>query len=402
MQIANLWGLNLTVVLLFLNVSVLADEPAPTAKIDEFPKQQPFKMSGELTMVDHVNRMGILRPDRSDVHIKYHWDLPHHFKLLPYGTVYRHGSPATLSDLPLGTHLHCQLFLGPKGKFQVPLLDTDFGQITANQPNSFSPDSQYESVLLMEDDFSFYKRLGVTWNIVSINRETQKLVAERVDTKAGMSHPEGLTGQKTFDLTPSTQVWQGDRVATLGDLQPGQKVLFNLTWCTLFGPGRLTDVWIDPQSRDIAMQHQHRRFFQYLRDRGFPARVDHVTHSENGSGQVTVSFYEGPSPEDLKAFQANTCGRLAVAESNLRVYHQNNDSKPVCYIEISAVESPPPGHSGFSATFSMAELLEGVRPGYTVRLFPSGWQPLQLPREEELSHFDVRPPYLQADPSAPR
>jgi hypothetical protein len=37
-------------------------------------------MGGEITMIDHVNRMGILRPDRSDEHNKYHWDLPHHFR----------------------------------------------------------------------------------------------------------------------------------------------------------------------------------------------------------------------------------------------------------------------------------------------------------------------------------
>lgn len=377
-----------------------AEQTPVAAKPDQFPKPGTSQViSGELTMVDHVNRIGILRPDRSDAHIKYHWDLPHHFTLLPYGMVYRCGSPATLRDIPIGTHLHGQFFLGPKGEFRVPLLDTEYAQKVANKPNRFSPNSQFSHVLKLEDDFTLYQRQGATWKVISLNRETQKLVAERIDVKSAPTKPEGLTGRQTFDLTSATQVWQGDRLADLDDVAPGQHVLFNLTWATLFGPGRLTDIWIDAESREVATRRQHHQFLQHLKDRGFPARVDHVKHSDGGPGKVTVSFYQGPRELDFGLFKLNTSGKLAVAEPTLRAYRQQNDSKPVHYVEVSTVEDPPPGHSGVTATFQMSELLEGVCPGRTIRLFPNGWQPGPLPREEEQNPFNIRPALLHVDPT---
>lgn len=378
-----------------------AEEQTPVAaKPDQFPKPETsYVISGELTMVDHVNRMGILRPDRSDAQIKYHWDLPHHFTLLPYGMVYCCGSPTTLGDIPIGTHLHGQFFLGPKGEFRVPLLDTEYAQKVANKPNRFSPESQFSRVLKLEDDFTLYQRQGATWKIISLDRQKKKLVAERVDAQPAPTKPEGLSGRQTFDLTSATQVWQGDCLADLEDLALGQNMLFNLTWATLFGPGRLTDIWIDNESREIATRRQHRQFLQHLKDRGFPARVDDVNHSDSGAGEVTVSFYHGPRKSEFDVFKPNTSGKLAVTEASLRAFRQQNDSKPVRYLEISTVEAPPPGHSGITARFHMSELLEGVRPGRTVRVFPNGWQPGPLPREEEQAPFDIRPSSLQVAPT---
>ena len=100
---------------------------AQEAKLDQFPKPNAHKyLAGELTMVDHVNRMGILRPDRSDDHNKYHWDLPHHFTMLPYGSLRFRGAPASLRDIPLGTHVHGRLYLGPRGGYRVPLRKTNY------------------------------------------------------------------------------------------------------------------------------------------------------------------------------------------------------------------------------------------------------------------------------------
>ena len=54
--------------------------------------------SGELVIVDAVNRRGALRLDG---------DGPlHYFAMLPYGMIGYNGAPAELRDLPLGTHLH--------------------------------------------------------------------------------------------------------------------------------------------------------------------------------------------------------------------------------------------------------------------------------------------------------
>ena len=69
-------------------------------------------IAGELIALDHVNRTGTLRPDRTDAQRRGDWDLPLHFTLLPYGSLRYHGAPAALKDIPLGTHLHGEFYVG--------------------------------------------------------------------------------------------------------------------------------------------------------------------------------------------------------------------------------------------------------------------------------------------------
>lgn len=62
--------------------------------------------AGELTKVDHLERSFVLRVDRTDRQNRSHFDLPVAAKMLPFGSIYYHGAPASLADIPLGTHLH--------------------------------------------------------------------------------------------------------------------------------------------------------------------------------------------------------------------------------------------------------------------------------------------------------
>ncbi|NCX71281.1 MAG: hypothetical protein EBW86_12040, partial [Rhodobacteraceae bacterium] len=172
--------MKLTTVLFFLlfgfQFFVFCEKNESIAYPDQFPSLKHAKfMGGEITMIDHVNRMGILRPDRSDEHNKYHWDLPHHFEMLPYGIIYRYGAPATIRDIDLGTHMHGIFFLGKQGMYKVPLLETQYFQQIRNQPNEYSPDSPYSQALRLEDDFSFYLRQKATWQITHIDHEEGKL-----------------------------------------------------------------------------------------------------------------------------------------------------------------------------------------------------------------------------------
>jgi hypothetical protein len=47
----------------------------------------------------------------------------------------------------------------------------------------------------------------------------------------------------------------------------------------------------------------------------------------------------------------------------------------------------------------MNELLEGVRPNRVVRIFPKAWNVSDIPREERMHMFDLRPRFLEANPS---
>jgi hypothetical protein len=383
----------LQIPLLLFVATAWGQEPYP-ARLDQFPKPKTHKyLPGELTMVDHVNRMGILRPDRSDAHNKYHWDLPHHFTMLPYGSIVFRGAPATLRDIPIGTHLHGSFHLGPKGGYRVPLLESSYFQTVKNQPNRFSPDSQYSHVLLLEDDFSFYRRQGSIWKILNIDTTKQKLITKRIHFGSG--NAEGLTGKQTFDLTAATRIWKGPGVGVQGDLKPEQQILFNLTWATIYGPGRLTDIWIDEESRAATTKQQRSTHYQFQRDHGVPALIESVEHLENGAGNVIAQLYPGIDEKTLADFKLKSYGRLIVVEPNLRSHDQGNDAKPFRLNKITRLAKPPLGSSGIQVNIYVPELLEGIRPGRSIRLKAALWPRGDLPREERVSPFDIRPRFLE-------
>src|SRR5471032_2812539 len=85
------------------------DKKGPVSKVNEFaPVAKGTYLSGELVIVDAVNRRGALRLDG---------DGPlHYFAMLPYGIIGYHGAPAELRDIPLGTHLHGYFHLPPAGE----------------------------------------------------------------------------------------------------------------------------------------------------------------------------------------------------------------------------------------------------------------------------------------------
>lgn len=362
------------------------------ARLDAFPDPENARyFGGELTIVDHVNRMGVLRADRLDSQKKNHQDLPHHFTMLPYGMVYYRGAPATLRDIPVGTHLHGRFYIGPEGGYRPSLLPTDYLAQVNNRPNAYSPNSPWSHALLLEDDFSFYRRQEVTWVILSVDQAGQTLVARRNGDSGG----EGLSGEQEFEISAATHVYLGDRIGTVADLDAGQEVLFNLTWATLFGPGRITEVWVDRESRELAAERQRAVFREHLEDRGFPAMVDEVRHLEKGAGEVKVSFYQGFAEADADLFLEKKSGYLIVVESNLRSHGQGSDKQAIRMLTISPAENPPPGHSGFVGTFHTHQLLEGVRPGRSLRLMPREWGGGSLPREERIWPFDIRPRFLE-------
>jgi len=367
----------------------------PIASPDEFPPPgSAHYLAGELTLIDHVNRRGILRPDRLDHYNKYHWDLPHHFVLLPYGSVHYHGAPAALHHVPIGTHLHGWFYLGPEGEFEPELTKSNYIAKTRNRPNLRSPDAQFSSALRFEDDFTFYQRQGVGWKILSIDPEEEALTARRV--KLPEANPEtladpplGLTGEQTFDYDEATRVWRERRIGSWDEVAPGQIVQINLTWATLYGPGRLTDVWIDAESRRVASETQARLHRQHQRRRGVPGRVDAVDHQGGSKGVVTVTLYAGSDPKLYEELESGTV-LAAVVEPSLRSYDQAGDARGGPVLDVRRNKNPPPGSSGIQLDYRMHVLLEGIRPGRTVRLFDRDWPRPTLPREEHLYPWDVR------------
>src|SRR5205807_825669 len=75
-------------------------------------------LSGELVVIDPINRRGGMRID-GDAGGRYHDGPLHYFALLPYGMVWYNGAPAELRDVPLGTHVHGRFHLPPAGDEQT-------------------------------------------------------------------------------------------------------------------------------------------------------------------------------------------------------------------------------------------------------------------------------------------
>lgn len=171
----------------------------------------------------------------------------------------------------------------------------------------------------------------------------------------------------------------------------------NLTWATLYGPGRVFQIWLDAESRQSATSRQRERHWDHIHQRGIPGWVDEV---DDEASTVTVTFFDGidlslfesfndivPEPlgwptsggakDDLKPK-----GTLAVARPSLMTHDPLNDRKGGNILEMNQVAIRP-GSSGMQMKLQCGILLEGYRPGEIVRFFPASWKFVALPKEEQ-------------------
>ncbi len=234
-------------------------------------------------------------------------------------------------------------------------------------------------------------RLGQLWSITSVDLNTMKLQAIPVAPENNSDKPA------IFDLLTSTEVYAENRIESLKAIQPGQHVAFNLTWATLYGPGRITQLWLDETSRKRASDRQLENHRNYIRQRGLPGWIDEVDDKQQ---IVTITFFANV---DTSLFQELTLtnsepfgwplskpeekpdapkGTIAVARESLMTYDPVNDRKGGNILEIKQLPIKP-GSSGVQLRLKCDMLLEGFRPKHIVRFFPATWKVIALPREEE-------------------
>ncbi len=365
------------------------DQPDWFALVDgEFPTEgSAHAVSGELIQVDHLERRFQIRVDRNDSQQAGFQDLPLEAGLLPYGSVWYHGAPAALQDIPLGTHLHGAFYLNePNDKTPLPP--------TAN--NRRTAEWEFRRCLRLEDDFTFHARQQQLWEIESVDLNAMKLTASlRTPSKSSQMHKH-QPSPVSFDLLASTRVFQSRGIETLSTLRPGQQVLFNLTWATLYGPGRITNVWVDKESRDLATSHQLAAHRVHVRERGLAGFVTAVNDAKQ---HVTITFFDGVDAslfEELKGIDDKPQGwpfsvpeddpnapkgGIAVARNSLMTYDPVNDRKGGNIIAFNKVPLMP-GCSGIQITVKCGMMLEGYRPRRVVRFYPARWKVESLPLEE--------------------
>jgi hypothetical protein len=340
-----------------LLAAALDDPPAWIAvKPGEFPAPgTAHEISGELIGLDPIDRKGTLRVDRNDAQRTDDYDAALPFTLLPYARTMLHGAYAELRDIPLGTHLHGLFFVA-----ETP---------AKNQKPAWS------RVLQLEDDFSYFARRKKAWRVDAVEVDKGKLTVTAV-AEDGTPDPKPTP----LGIGPWTRVWKGKGYGELRDLAAGQKILANLTVCTLKGPGRCTDLWIDDESRTTATRKQLEVHKLWQREHGLGCWVDTV---DNQAGTVTVTLFDAADPSLLGEFRVKEHVAAAVAEESLRTYDQNNDVRRGPILEIRTLPKVP-GSSGVQIVFQPNPLLEGYRPKRYLRIFAGGWRIDDLPREERL------------------
>ena len=363
----------------FLCLLLVSNLPAQ-AQPDYIPKESEFPppsvgeyIAGELVQIDHVNRRGALRLLGDGVEDKYHAAPSHRFALLPYGTIRYHGAPAELRDVPIGTVLHGYFLLPPEGDKSIP---------PPASGAQYVP--KHTHALWLEDDVSFYQRQGQSWKISSVDLKAGKIKV----TSHGTPSPNGLKGEKTFDVDASSRVWKGRQLGTLADLVAEQEVQMNLSWAAnwLYGGFHCSDIWLDKESLDLAAEQQRQIHLRYQRIRGLAALVDKVEHGEGGAGIITATFLGGMDPVLYEEFKVRDGLRAAAAEPTLRTWWQEHDNKSGPILEIKKSDNPPPGSSGIQVRFSIDDLLEGFRPGRIIRLCAHNWPRIKLPPEERVKN----------------
>ncbi|MSU28124.1 MAG: hypothetical protein EXS27_09460 [Pedosphaera sp.] len=364
-----------------LHLSAFAAETPFQLKPGEFPPNgTPHYVDGELVALDHVNRTGVLRPDRTDAQRRGDWDLPHPFTLLPFGSLHYRGAAAELRDIPIGTHLHGWFYQPPappkepldaKGKRAV-------AKTVVPKYERLGLDAAYSLAARLEDDFSFSAREQRVWRVDAVDLEKFTL------TTTGLTAGKADAKTTTFQLVPGTRVWRGRGFGELKDLAAGQSVFLNLTYATLKGPGRCTDIWLDAESRTLATAQQAEVHRQSLRERGFAGWIDTV---DNQQAIVTVTLFNAFDPKLRELFRVtNTTNDTivaATAEDSLRTWDQINDRKRGTLLEAKEVPAAT-GSSGLQVKFKVELLIEGFRPKRIIRLWPSAWKIDDLPREERL------------------
>lgn len=345
------------------------------------PLEKGVFLSGELVVVDPINRRAGLRIDCMPREEKRSSEGPlHYFAMLPCGEIWFHGAPATFQDVPTGTHVQGYFFAPPAGE-----------ELTIAPPPK-----EYEMLipgenhaLLLEDDVSFSKRNRFQWRVLAVNPDTSKLQVESV----GETPPGGPSGVLQLDYDLATRVWEKGRPVGVKRLRPGQTVSLNfargINWTEYeFGTN---DIWLDEESLRTFSEQQEQRNVRYHRIRWLPGVVESVEPFEYGGGHVRVALFGGVARQLINELYKDRNERIAVAaaEPTLRTWRHRADrtfGKLREWEEVAAM----PGFSGVRLHLKFNELLDHFRPGNVVRVKAESWLFISNTPEERIKSLEDR------------
>ena len=367
------------------------------------PLEKAHSYRGELIFVDHANRRGSIRVQGSGMFFR---NDPHPFAMLPYGIVRYHNAPADLRDIPLGTVMHVRAFLPPDPKTSaVPVLPIDSGKQDANHNRGAGIFPAQNHVLLLEDEPSHCQREGLAWKLKEVElKDKAGLIIATREPKLG-GDAKATEEKMTFDA--ATRIWRGRGSLSIDELIAegawpadgkkslgNQSVLLGITWKPtpdgVFTRFHISDIWLDDTAMQRAAKQQTETHKAFIRSRWMPAWIDAVEYGKFGRATVTATLFGGMDASLYADFTKGTSAMMNPVANTLK--HTHGAYGPVHMASrgsiLDVIKTPgdvPLGSSGIQIRFETDLIIEGIRPGRPVRVRPSTWPQVQVPREEYLN-----------------
>ncbi|NBV21243.1 MAG: hypothetical protein EBS05_04880 [Proteobacteria bacterium] len=367
------------------------------------PLEKAHSYRGELVFVDHANRRGSIRVVGPGMFFR---NEPHPFALLPYAIVRYHGAPADLRDIPLGTVLHVRAFLPPDPKLSaVPVLPVDNKSRPANYSGGGGIAPAENHVLLLEDEPSHCQRENVVWKLKEVDLKNQAgmIIATREPKQGG----DGKATEEKLTFDAGTRIWRRRESLGIEELiaegawpaegkKPlgGQTVQLGITWKPtpdgIFTRFHISDIWLDDASMHRAAHHQTEVHKAFIRSRWLAAWIDAVEYGKFGRATVTATLFGGMDASLYADFQKGGSALMNAVENTLKHTHGAYGPAHMCsrgsLLEVTKLPGAAPlGSSGIQIRFETDLIIEGIRPGRTVRVRPGSWPQVQVPREEYLN-----------------
>lgn len=389
-------------------------------KEGEFPPlEKAHAYRGEIVFIDHANRRGSIRVEGTG---KFYRNDPQPFAMLPYGIIRYHGAPADLRDIPIGTVIHALGFLPPDPKTSaVPVLPADNKQKDAGHYRGTGTAPAENHLILMEDEPSYCNRAGMIWKLIELDIQNGagKIIANR---ESEIEKSESIMQQElTFDS--ATRIWRGSELLRIPELvaegvwpESGKKdleeqpVLLGITWKPSPGDGlagvftrfHISDIWLDDAAFQNAAYFQSETHKNFIRSRWVPAWVDAVEYGRFGHAIVSATLFGGIDSSLYNDFQEGITAQMNGAENTLKHtaghYGPSHMAANGKIIKLNKIYGKIPlGSSGIQIQFETDLIIEGIRPGRVVRVRPSSWPKMQIPREEYLFNPSLEERFPSAD-----
>ncbi|MCX6855346.1 MAG: hypothetical protein NTV80_10625, partial [Verrucomicrobia bacterium] len=127
-----------------------------------------------------------------------------------------------------------------------------------------------------------------------------------------------------------------------------------------------------------------------IRSRWMAAWIDAVEYGKFGRATVTATLFGSMDASLYADFKKDTTALMSPVANTLKHTHgAYGPAHMACKGPIlEAIKLPNPvqlGSSGIQIRFETDLIIEGIRPGRVVRVRPTSWPQVQVPREEYLN-----------------